>query len=426
MQAAHIFVLANHKYKYMKINSDTRTGLSGTTAAARFQGLSTGLVLLLAICCGLSVANVYFAQPLLDAIGRDLNIPSSRTGMVISFTQIGYGMGLLLLVPLGDLWDSRRLISVQLALLAFFLIIVSVTHSAVILLAAMMGMGLMAVVAQSMVALAANRSSDADRGAVVGTVTSGIVIGILLARTISGTLSDWSGWRTVYIVSAIATLFFSVLLYRQLPPTPVAPATGTYLQLLRSVFTLFLHTPVLLVRGLLAMFIFGAATVLWTPMVFPLSDAPFYFNHTQVGAFGLAGLAGALGAVRAGRLADKGYAQWTSGIGLSLLLLSWIFIYLGIPNLVLLVIGVILFDFGLQAVHVTNQSIILKIKPEARGRITGGYMIFYSIGSAAGSISATNVYAAWGWTGVSILGAGISGFALLCWAIAKKLGAAGS
>ncbi|NML21227.1 MFS transporter [Pseudoflavitalea sp. G-6-1-2] len=409
----------------MKINTNTGGNIAETSVAAPFQGLSTGLVLLLAICCGLSVANVYFAQPLLDAIGRDMNIPSSRTGMVISFTQIGYGIGLLLLVPLGDLWDSRKLISTQLALLALFLLIVGFTHSTIILLAAMMGMGLMAVVAQSMVALAANRSTDRDRGTVVGTVTSGIVIGILLARTISGTLSDWSGWRTVYLFSASATLLFSFLLYRQLPSTPPAKATGSYPQLLKSVFTLFFNTPVLLVRGLLAMFIFGAATVLWTPMVFPLSDAPFYMSHSEVGLFGLAGVTGALGAVRAGKLADKGWAQWTSGIGLAVMLLSWIFIYGGIPHLWMLVAGIIVFDFGLQAVHVTNQSIILKIKPEARGRITGGYMIFYSIGSAAGSLSTTNMYAAYGWTGVSLLGASICTMALICWAIARKLNIAG-
>lgn len=382
---------------------------------------SFSIIMLFAVAAGLAVANVYYAQPLLDAMAGAFGISQGAVGIIITFTQVGYGVGLLLLVPLGDLVDSRKLIVVQLGLLGVFLLIVGLAPSVVVFLGGMIMMGLMAVVTQTLVAFAANMANDADRGRVVGTVTSGIVIGILLARTISGTLADLAGWRSVYFVSAGLTLLIAGVLYRVAPVVERPQVTASYLQLLRSVFVLFASERVLLFRGVIAMLLFASGTVLWTPMVLPLSTPPFSLSHTAIGLFGLAGVAGALGASRAGRWADRGYAQWTSGIGLTAVLLSWIPTAMLPLSLWGLVIGVIIFDFGLQAVHVTNQSIILKVRPEARSRITGGYMIFYSIGSGTGSIASTAVYAHFGWTGVCILGAAISGLALLCWGISMRV-----
>lgn len=382
--------------------------------------MSFPIMMLFAVAAGLAVANVYFAQPLLDAMAETFGISQAAVGVIITSTQVGYGLGLLLLVPLGDLVDSRKLIVLQLGLLGLFLLIVGLAPSVFVFLGGMIMMGLMAVVTQTLVAFAANMAGDEERGRVVGTVTSGIVTGILLARTISGALADLAGWRTVYFVSAAGTLLIAGVLYRIAPVVEKKPVSSTYPQLLRSVFVLFASEPVLLFRGVIAMLLFAAGTVLWTPMVLPLSEPPFSLSHTEVGLFGLAGVAGALGATRAGRWADRGYAQWTSGIGLALVFLSWIPVACMGYSLWGLITGVIVFDFGLQAVHVTNQSIILKVRPEARSRITGGYMVFYSVGSGAGSVASTITYAHSGWAGVCILGAAISAAGLLCWGLSLR------
>jgi predicted MFS family arabinose efflux permease len=384
------------------------------------KGLSLPIIILFAVAAGMSVANVYYAQPLLDAMAGTFGISQAAVGMIITFTQVGYGVGLLLLVPLGDLVDSRKLIIAQLGLLSLFLVIVALAPAVFILLGGMIMIGLLAVVTQTLVAFVANMANDNERGRVVGTVTSGIITGILLARTISGTLADLAGWRSVYFVSAAMTLLIAIILFRVAPVAKKPQIKEAYPQLLKSVFVLFANEPVLLARGIIAMLIFAAGTVLWTPMVLPLSAPPFSLSHTEIGLFGLAGVAGALGATRAGRLADRGFAQWTSGIGLTLVLLSWIPTAMIAQSLWGLVIGVIIFDFGLQAVHVTNQSIILKVRPEARSRITGGYMVFYAIGSGAGSIASTTVFAHAGWMGVCILGASISALALLWWGLSTR------
>ncbi|NVM91393.1 MFS transporter [Variovorax sp. SG517] len=383
--------------------------------------ISNALALLFAIACGLAVANVYYAQPLLDTLAHTFGIRPATVGAVITITQIGYGLGLLLVVPLGDLVDRRRLIVGQSLLSVAALLAVALAPSASVLLPAMAAVGLLAVVTQVLVAYAAGMAAPGERGRVVGTVTSGIIIGILLARAVSGTLSDLFGWRSVYLASAAATLVVAGLLWTALP-AGTRPAPGiAYPQLIRSVFALFAQEPVLRVRAVLAMLIFMAITLLLTPMVLPLTAPPFSLSHTQVGLFGLAGAAGALGAARAGRQADRGRAQRTTFIGLTAMLLSWPLIALLPWSIWAMVAGVVVIDFGLQSVHVANQSLIYRVRPEAQSRLTAGYMIFYSIGSATGSMASTMVYAHVGWNGVCIAGALVSGMALAFWALTRHL-----
>jgi len=377
--------------------------------------LSNKVVVLFAIACGLSVANVYYAQPLLDAMAETFAMDHATVGIIIALTQVGYGVGLLLLVPLGDLLNRRKLIVSQLLLSTLAVLVVGLSSNSFWLLAGMALTGLLAVVAQVLVALAAQLASPEQRGQVVGWVTSGIVVGLLLARSVSGGMADLAGWRSVYLLSAGLTLVMAILLWRVLPSTEQPRVTGTYGALLRSVFSLFKEEKVLRDRAVLAMLIFAAGTVLWTPLVLPLSAPPLSLSHTQIGLFGLAGAAGALGAARAGRLADKGFAQWTSGTALLLMLLSWVAIGYTQSSLWALVLGVIVFDLGLQAVHVTSQSLIYAVRPDAQSRLVAGYMLFYSVGSALGSISATALYAWGGWIGVCGLGAAINLLALIYW-----------
>jgi len=377
--------------------------------------LDKGVVLLFAIACGLAVGNVYYAQPLLDAMADAFGLSPGSIGIVMTLTQVGYGLGLLLLVPLGDLLNRRRLIVTQTLLSDAALLMIALASNSAWLLIGVTLTGLLAVVTQVLVAYAATLAVPAQRGKVVGVITSGIVVGILLARTVAGGMADLAGWRSIYLLSAGLTLVMAALLFRVLPKNEDARPTTRYVALIASVFSLFREEPVLRQRAILALLTFASAMVLWTPMVLPLAAPPLSLSHSEIGLFGLAGAAGALAAARAGHLADRGWGQWVSGLSLLLMLGSWLPIALTHLSLWALLLGVITLDLGLQAVHVTSQSMIYSVRPEAQSRLTAGYMLFYSIGSALGSIASTTMYACAGWPGVCWLGAAINMVALLYW-----------
>jgi len=402
------------------IKANSSQGMLNTSDAVHGSSMSRYVTLLFAVVCGMSVANIYFAQPILDNLSRAFGIDYSTIGILITITQICYAVGLLLLVPLGDLLSQRRLIIGQMLLSIIALVIVGTASSSTVLFAGMALVGLLAVVTQTLVAFAATMAAPAERGRVVGMVTSGIVIGILLARTISGILTDIAGWRSVYLVSAALMLLMVCALFRVLPNVERGVQSLSYLQLLRSVFIWFAQERILRIRAILALLIFTAFSILWTSLVLPLSAPPLSLSHTAIGAFGLAGVAGALAAARAGKLADRGYGQRTTGVALILLLISWLFISYTEQSLFALVIGIVLLDLAVQAVHVTNQSMIFALRTEARSRLTAGYMVFYSIGSATGSIASTHIYASYGWDGVCLLGGSVSALALLFWAMTRR------
>ncbi|PEV97737.1 MFS transporter [Bacillus cereus] len=404
-----LYTKISHKSSITKPNLNQHLSMSHT------------LALLFATACGMSVANIYFAQPLLDQLSNEFSINHSIIGVVITVTQIFYGVGLLLLVPLGDLLNQRRLIVGQMLLSTTALVIVGTASSSMVLFAGMALVGLLAVVTQTLVAFAATIASPTERGRVVGIVTSGIVIGILLARTFAGILTDVAGWRSVYLFSAALMLLMVFMFIKMLPNVEREVKSLSYPQLIRSVLALFIQERTLRVRSVLAMLIFADFSILWTSLVLPLSTPPIALSHSAIGAFGLVGVAGALAAARAGKLADQGYGQRTTGIALALLLISWLFISYIEQSLIALVIGIVLLDLAVQAIHVTNQTMILPLHTEARSRLTAGYMVFYSIGSAGGSIASTQIYAHFGWGGVSLLGASVSALALLFWAMTRRV-----
>ncbi|TPJ51720.1 MFS transporter [Mesorhizobium sp. B2-7-1] len=378
--------------------------------------------LIFAIACGLSVANVYFAHPLLDAIAHDFSIDPASVGVVVTVTQIGYALGLFFIVPLGDLFDRRKLVAAQAVLSALALVLVGFSPSAAVLLASLAAVGVLAVVVQVLVAYAADLAAPAERGRAVGTVTSGVITGILLARFVSGLVADFAGWRSVYLVSAVLTLVMAAILFRVLPRHEAARSRTSYARLLGSVLRLFVEEPLLRVRAVLAMLIFASFNVLWAPLVLPLAAPPFSLSHTEIGLFGLAGVAGALGARWTGTLVDRGQGQSVTGLGISLMAAAWLPIAFVGTSLWLLVLGIVMLDLAIQAVHVTNQSLIFARRPDARSRLVGGYMIFYSLGSALGSIASTMTYGAWGWIGVCLLGAGIGLAALAFWTATLRVG----
>ena len=374
------------------------------------------LVWLLAVACGLAVANIYYAYPLLASIADTFHISYGAVGVVVTVTQIGYGVGLLMLVPLGDIVDGRRLVVVQWLLSVVALVIVGTAGSSAVVLIGMAAVGLLAVVIQVQVAYAASLAAPDERGRVVGSVTSGVVLGILLSRTLAGVVADLASWRAVYLGSAAAALVISALLWRALPARQPQPRSMTYRQLIRSTLALYRAEPVLRTRATLAMLVFGAMGVLWSSLVLTLSAPPFSLSTTTIGLFGFVGVAGAFAAATAGQLADRGRGHVTTGVALTLMLVAWLPIGLVRQSLVAFVLGLILVDLAVQAVHVTSQSMIYAINADARSRLVGAYMIFYSIGTGGGAVVSTVTYAWAGWTGVCVLGAGVSGVALLYWA----------
>ncbi|MCL7495069.1 MFS transporter [Streptomyces sp. MCA2] len=394
--------------------TEERSGEGSAFALAR------GVVILFAVACGAAVANVYFSQPLLVTMGHDLAMSPALVGSVVTLTHVGYGLGLFFLVPLGDVADRRLLIVTQLLLLVVALAVVASAHTAAILLAGMAATGLLAVVTQTLVAFAASLAPPAGRGRVVGLVTSGVVIGILLARTASGLMADLAGWRSVYLASASLTALLALVLYRVLPRHSDAPPTTLrYGQLLRSTITLFARERLLRLRALFGLLTFAAFSTLWSSVALPLSGAPYFLSHSAIGALGLIGVAGALAATVAGRLNDRGLSRRTTGIALALLAASWLPLAFTRSSLWSLVVGVILLDLAVQAVHVTNQALIYALHPDAGSRLIGGYMVFYSIGSATGALAATSLYTVAGWGAVCTLGAAFSCLGLVLWAFTR-------
>ncbi|GAB2630758.1 MFS transporter [Streptomyces capparidis] len=382
--------------------------------------LSRGVVVLFAVACGAAVANVYFSQPLLVTMGDDLAMSPALVGSVVTLTHVGYGLGLFFLVPLGDVVDRRRLVVAQLLLLVAALAVVAAARTAAMLLAGLAATGLLAVVTQTLVAFAASLAPPDGRGRVVGLVTSGVVVGILLARTASGLMADLAGWRSVYLASASLTAVLALVLHRALPRHGGAPpANLRYGQLLRSTVTLFARERLLRLRALFCLLIFAAFSTLWSSVALPLSEAPHHLSHSAIGALGLIGAVGALAATAAGRLNDRGLSGRTTGVALALLAASWLPLAFTRSSLWALVAGVILLDLAVQAVHVTNQTLIHALHPDAGSRLIGGYMVFYSIGSATGALAATSLYAAAGWGAVCALGAALSCLGLALWAAAR-------
>ena len=388
--------------------------------------LGRALVALFATACGLSVACITFAEPLLDGIADEFGIGHAAAGTVTTVTQLGYGLGLLLLVPLGDRVDRRKLVVAHTVFASAALLAIALAPNAPVAFAAFAAVGLLAVVTQILVAHAALLAGPAERGQVVGLVTSGVITGVLLARAVSGTLADLLSWRAVYLVASGVMFVVAMLLLATVPPGPRPTAALSYPQLLRSLGTFFVEVPILRVRAVLACLIFASNTILWTPLVLPLTREPFSLSRMEVGLFGLAGAAGAVGAAVAGRLADRGHVQRTTMAGLLLMVAAWLPIFLMHRSLGLLALGALAISFGLQTVHVSNQSLIYATRPDAHSRLVAGYMIFYSIGSALGAAASTFIYARAGWPGVCLAGCTVSAAAIAFWWLTRNVTPDGS
>jgi predicted MFS family arabinose efflux permease len=390
----------------------SRIAVSTATSAS----MDRRLVLLLAVASGATVANLYYAQPLLDVIARDLGVGPAAAGLLVTASQIGYAAGLVLLVPLGDILDRRHMVSRLLLVTAAALGVAAVAPSFAVLGLAIAVVGVTSVVAQVLVPLASTLAPEHERGKVVGNVMSGLLLGILLARTASGLIAQLGGWRLVYAIAAVLMLVLAVVLARTLPDTPRATDLA-YRSLLRSVGALVRDEPVLRRRmgyGALGM---ASFSILWTAIAFLLSKPPYGYSEGTIGLFGLAGLVGAGAAQGAGRLADRGRTQAATGAFLAAIAVSWGLLTLGRTSLAALIAGVVLLDLGIQGQHILNQSTIYQLSSDTRSRVTTAYMSFNFLFGAIGSAGASVAWSAGGWGAVSGLGLGLSVVGLALWAL---------
>ncbi|MEW9698588.1 MFS transporter [Paenibacillus sp. SI8] len=369
--------------------------------------VSSWITLLLAISCGVIAANLYYAQPLVGPISSTIGLSAETAGLVVTLTQIGYGIGLLFIVPLGDILENRRLVVASLLFTAVALTIAAVVENAALFLIASLFIGIGSVAAQVLVPYAAHLSPDASRGRAVGNVMSGLLLGIMLARPVSSLVADLLGWHAVFFLSAATTFVLALLLAKALPPRK--PLVNVqYLTLMGSMWHLLRTTPILRRRAIYHACMFGTFSLFWTTVPLLLSSPTFYFSQKEIALFALVGVSGAVAAPVAGRFADKGWIRPATGLALAIVIIS-ILLPLMIQGgstaaVAILVIAAILLDMGVSANLVLGQRVIFSLGAELRSRLNGLYMAIFFLGGAIGSSLGGWAYALGGWNATLWIG----------------------
>lgn len=372
-----------------------------TVNAKAHTGLSRAGLLAMAAASGIAVANIYYNQPMLGIIEADFS-GQSATALVPTATQLGYALGLFLLLPLGDLVHRRKLIVGQFVILAIALSLAAVSSSAWMLVASSLLVGASSTVAQQIVPFAASLAPPEKRGATIGTVMAGVLSGILFSRTLSGFVGEHAGWREIFWIGVPMALTAAAMMFATLPDH--APTSRMhYHNAMKSLWHLWRHQPSLRTATLVQAALFSSFTAFWTILALYLQGPNFSLGADVAGLFGIVGAVGVFAAPVAGRIADKRGPHFVVWLGAALTVLSWI-IFAAWASIVALVIGVIVLDFGIQSALVSNQHIIYALNPDARSRLNTIFMTGMFLGGAAGSAVASVAWQNGSWLGVSLVG----------------------
>lgn len=384
------------------------------------QGIPGYLLLILAIISGLAVANLYYNQPLLNDICRDLKVSEFTANLIPMVTQIGYALGLLFIIPLGDLYSRRRIIVINFSLLSISMLSIALSESIWFVLASSLVTGICSVMPQIFIPIASQFSRPEDKSKNVGILVSGLLTGILGSRVISGIVGEYWGWRTMYYLAAVI-MFVCIFIVLRVIPDMSVNYKGTYKDLMHSLFTIFRQRPDIRLSSLRAGLCFGSFLALWACLAFKLSGAPLYAGNNVIGLLGLCGVAGALTASIVGRYVRILGVKRLNYIGCMIIMFSWAIMYIFQDTYLGFITGIMLIDIGMQCIQLSNQTYVLTSVPNAANRVNTIFMTTYFVGGALGTFLAGLFWQEMQWEGVVIVGVSLTFFSLLITRFAKVL-----
>ncbi len=365
--------------------------------------LSPTLIFIMAVASGLTIANIYYVQPLLQQMANYYQITESYAGLIATSTQVGLALGLFFILPLADTVEKRQLILLMIALETCFLLLLYFSGSLTLAIVASLGIGFCSTVPQLLIPLGAQLSNPAERGKVIGSIMSGLLTGILLSRVISGFIGEYTSWKNIYLLSAIVMVLLLIVLRFTLPKNP-AISKITYIESLKSLPVLLHKFPLVAKTSFVGAMDFFAFSAFWTSLTFFLESSIYHMGADIAGLFGLVGVVGASLSPMAGKISDKKGSHFTIGISIIIVLLSYIVFAIFGFKLFGLIVGVILLDLGVNSCNVSNQTQIHQLSEVARNRLTSIYMVSFFVGGALGSEFSAVSYEHFGWEGVCFIG----------------------
>lgn len=382
------------------------------------EGVPASLLFIMACMAAVSVANIYYCQPLLSLMGNDLGIDEWRASLIAMITQVGYACGLFFIIPSGDKFDRKKIVSYSFSILTIALLCIALSNNFHAVMAASFTVGACSVMPQIFIPIAAQYSRPEKKGANVGLIVSGLLTGILASRVISGLVGEWLGWRSMYVIAAIVMSLCTLIVWRIMPYTE-NNYTGSYKRLMHSLFALIREYKLLRICALRAAFAFGSFLALWASLTFKMEQAPFYAGSDVVGLLGLCGVAGAISASVVGRLVSRIGVRNFNLLGAALMLSAWIIAYLWGNTYTAIIITILILDIGMQCIQLSNQTVVFSLNPKASNRINTIFMTNYFIGGSLGTFLSGSAWSMAGWSGVTIAGIGLA-FCSLCITLFSK------
>lgn len=382
------------------------------------EGVPASLLFTMACMAAVSVANIYYCQPLLSLMGNDLGIDEWRASLIAMITQVGYACGLFFIIPSGDKFDRKKIVSYSFTILAMALLCIALSDNFHAVMTASFAVGACSVMPQIFIPIAAQYSRPEKKGANVGLIVSGLLTGILASRVISGLVGEWLGWRAMYFIAAIVMSLCTLVVWRIMPYTE-NNYTGSYKRLMHSLFALIREYKLLRICTLRAAFAFGSFLALWASLTFKMEQAPFYASSDVVGLLGLCGVAGAMAASVVGRLVSRIGVRNFNLLGAALMLSAWVIAYLWGNTYTAVIVTILILDIGMQCIQLSNQTVVFSLNSKASNRINTIFMTNYFIGGSLGTFLSGSAWSMAGWSGVTIVGIGLA-FCSLCITLFSK------